>query len=131
MRKRMLYLLTVIMILGTLIFTACPVSHAKVYKEGKKYTFTGKVKKIRWQHINGTWQTSYVLTLNKKIKVKTQVMGKTKEKKIQIWGETKKLRKKIKKCVGKKIKVKGRLDAHGSSYYYFPVDLQVLEIKKM
>lgn len=45
MRKRMLYLLTVIMILGTLIFTACPVSHAKVYKEGKKYTFTGKVKK--------------------------------------------------------------------------------------
>lgn len=131
MKKRLLHLFAVVMILGTLIFTACPVSHAIVYKEGKKYTFTGKVKKIRWQHINGTWQTSYVLTLNKKIKVKTQVMGKTKEKKIQIWGETKRLRKKIKKCVGNKIKIKGRLDAHGSSYYYTPVDLQVLEIKKV
>lgn len=45
MRKRMMRLLTVIMILGTLVFTSCPVSHAKVYKEGKKYVFTGKVKK--------------------------------------------------------------------------------------
>lgn len=131
MRKRMMRLLTVIMILGTLVFTSCPVSHAKVYKEGKKYVFTGKVKKIRWQHINGTWQTSYALTLNKKIKVNTQVLGKTKERKIQIWGETKKLRKKIKNCVSKKVKVKGRLDVHGSSYYYTPVDLQVLEIKKV
>lgn len=53
--------------------------------------------------------------------MKTQVLGKTKERKIQIWGETKKMRKKIKKFVGKKVKVKGRLDAHGSlkaSDYY-------------
>lgn len=32
MRKRMMRLLTVVMILGTLVFTAGPVSHAKVYK---------------------------------------------------------------------------------------------------
>ncbi len=125
MRKRMMYLLTVFMILGALVFTVCPVSHAKVYKEGKKYTFTGKVKKVRWQHINGTWQTSYVLVLNKKIKV----TPKMKEKKLQIWG--KKMGKKIKKCVGKKVKVKGRLAYHGSSYYYTSFDFQVLEIKKV
>ena len=115
MRKRMMYLLTVFMILGALVFTVCPV----------KYTFTGKVKKVRWQHINGTWQTSYVLVLNKKIKV----TPKMKEKKLQIWG--KKMGKKIKKCVGKKVKVKGRLAYHGSSYYYTSFDFQVLEIKKV
>lgn len=125
MRKKVICLLTAVMIMGALVIADCPVSNAKVYKLEKTYTFTGKVHKVRWKHISGIWRTSYILTLKKKIKIKGYI---EKEKKVEIWS--KKCYKKFKKCVGKKVKVKGKLFDHGSSYYYTSADLQVLEIKR-
>jgi len=131
MRRRIMHILTVIMILGVLVFNDCSVSYAKVYKEDKMYTLIGKVQKVRWQHwLNKSWQTSYFLYLDKEIKLKTTWGEKFKEKRIQMYGRTSKINKKIRKCNGKRVKVRGVLASHGTAYYLTNIDLEVTKIYK-
>lgn len=131
MRRRIMHILTVIMILVVLVFNDCSVSYAKVYKEDKMYTLVGKVQKVRWQHwLNKSWQTSYFLYLDKKITLKTTWGDKFKEKRIQMYGRTNGMNKKIRKYNGKRVKVRGVLASHGTSYYLTDIDLEVTKIYK-
>lgn len=131
MRRKIMRILTVIMILGVLVFNDCSVSYAKVYKEDHMYTLIGKVQKVRWQNwADKSWQTSYFLYLDKKINLKTTQGDKLKEKRIQMYGRTNSMNKKIRKYNGKKVKVRGVLASHGTAYYLTDIDLEVTKIYK-
>lgn len=96
------------------------VSRAKTYNadSNKKYSFTGKLEKIRFGLDKDSLHTGYFLILNKKIKVKSEYFGgPSSEKRLQIVVGTNSLKKKLKKKLGKKVTVKGKLMPGMTRYY--------------
>lgn len=118
MKKRVISLLAVFFLLMS-SFLNMTVSGAKTYNAdaGKKYTFSGKVQKVRFGIANGSCHTGYVLYLDKKIKVKSEFWGKTTEKRVQFVVKSKSMQKKLKNSIGKKVKVKGKLIPGITSHY--------------
>ena len=91
---------------------------AKEYKEGNKYTLSGTIQKVKYKHPNGTKLTAYIIKLKKKIKIKYyDYPGKMytfKTNKLQLTPETKKLKKKV----GKKVKIRGTLETRNTAWWY-------------
>lgn len=101
-------------------FLNAAVIQAKTYKADtdKTYSFTGRLEKIKFGRGKGVMHTGYFLILDKKIKVKSEDFGgPSKEKRLQIVVETKSLQKKLKKKLGKRVKIKGKLIPGLTSYY--------------
>ena len=101
-------------------FLNVTVIQAKTYNadSDKKYSFTGKLEKIKFGLDKKAMNTGYFLILNKKIKVKSEFFGgPTKEKWLQIVVASKSLQKKLKKKLGKKVKIKGKLIPGMTSHY--------------
>ena len=106
-------------------------SKMKTYKEGKTYTLTGKVQRINYEHPNGRHFIVYLLKLDKKFKIKTELAGKTKASKVQLAlmysGDNKK--NKLYKLRGKHVKVRGKLYGRGTAYYAVPI--YMMEMKSI
>lgn len=101
-------------------FLNVTVIQAKTYNadSDKKYSFTGRLEKIKFGLDKNALNTGYFLILKKKIKVKSEYFGgPTKEKRLQIVVGTKTLEKKLKKKLGKKVNIKGKLIPGMTSYY--------------
>lgn len=96
-----------------------PVSQAKTYKAdaGKKYSFTGRLEKIKFGLEGGRLHTGYFLILNKKVKINGEFFETSKEKRIQIVEGSNSLKKKLKKKLGKKVKIRGKLISGITSHY--------------
>jgi hypothetical protein len=113
-----------VIIMLTLISFATPCFNyecfAKTYSSdnAKSYTLKGKIKKVSYYHVNGQKLKGYRLCLSKKIKIKSSFWGGTmKVKQVQIIPKTKKQENKIKKYLGKKIKIKGNLIDGFNAWY--------------
>lgn len=104
-------------------------SKMKTYKEGKTYTLTGKVQRINYEHPNGRHFIVYLLKLDKKFKIKTALVGKTKASKVQLAlmysGDNKK--NKLYKLRGKHVKVRGKLYGRGTAYYAVPIHMMEMK----
>lgn len=108
------------------------VTKIKTCKEGKTYTLTGKVKRINYEHSSGRHFIVYLLKLDKKIKINTELAGKVKTGEIQLaWmynGDSKK--NKFYKLRGKRVKVRGKVYGNVTSYYAVPIYINMKSIKK-
>lgn len=108
------------------------ISQAKTYEadKGKIVTLKGKVKRIKHQVDDPRFkknQTSYVLVLDKKIKI--NCLGTPfKVKKIDILTISKKHFKKLKKKVGKRVKAKGHIVSYGVNFTYTGMALMEAKI---
>lgn len=120
--KLFLVVLLLLCIQGA-VNTESAYSKMKTYKEGKTYTLTGKVQRINYEHPNGKHFIVYLLKLDKKFKIKTELAGKTKASKVQLAlmysGDNKK--NKLYKLRGKHVKVRGKLYGRGTAYYAVPI----------
>ena len=119
-----LFLVTVLLLcIQGALNTECAYSKMKTCKEGKTYTLTGKVQRINYEHPNGKHFIVYLLKLDKKFKIKTELAGKTKASKVQLAlmysGDNKK--NKLYKLRGKHVKVRGKLYGRGTAYYAVPI----------
>lgn len=114
------YFLICILFLGGITFAGEKAS-ARIYsgEQDHTYTFTGKLKKVKFKTGNGSKAVGYALYLKKKIKVKSDFMGGiSKEKRLQINATSASERNKIRRKVGKTIKVKGKIIAGMTGYYF-------------
>lgn len=113
-------------------FLNVTVIQAKTYNadSDKKYSFTGRLEKIKFGLDKNALNTGYFLILKKKIKVKSEYFGgPTKEKRLQIVVGTKSLEKKLKKKMGKKVKIKGKLIPGITSHYLTQYAIQGAVLK--
>lgn len=122
----------------SLILALVPLkAEAKTYNGdgGKTYTITGKVVKHKYNLGDGIHKfTSYDLVLTKKIKVKSEFFGgTTKVKRIQINMSklSTKNQKKLKKLVGKKVKVTGKFCPGMTAWYCEDFAIEASKFKKV
>lgn len=129
-----LFLVTVLLLcIQGALNMECAYSKMKTYKEGKPYTLTGKVQRINYEHPNGKHFIVYLLKLDKKFKIKTELAGKTKASKVQLAlmysGDNKK--NKLYKLRGKHVKVRGKLYGQITAYYVVPIYMDMKSIKRI
>ena len=112
---------------------------AKVYKLDKTYTFKGILKKVKFEHPNGTKLTANYIKLKKKIKVryygqdnKSRIVKVNKIQLIPAYpiSNQKKQYKKYNKKLGKKIKARGDFHMMETAYYYCTFNLFDTVIKE-
>ena len=84
--KKYLYVILIGLFLASCVATATKCEYVcaktKMYKEGKTYTLTGKVERINYEHPNGRHCFVYLLKLDKKFKIETELVGKPEAKKV-------------------------------------------------
>lgn len=119
MRKRSITM-WMVFVLFISCFLNMRVSQAKTYNadSNKKCSFTGKLEKSKFGLEKGAMHTGYFLILDKKIKIKSEFIGKTtKENRLQIVVSNQSLKKKLKKKLGRKVTIKGKLMPGMTSHY--------------
>ena len=114
MKKTVIGVIIMALFLGIMSFSN---ADAKTYKENKTYTLKGTVKRVKFMHPNGMELKSYVIVLKKKIRVKSWI-GTVKAKQLDISINSKSIKKKLKKKLGKIVSIKGSIYAPGTAWYY-------------
>ena len=130
---KIFFVLVFFVCIGGLLNTENIYSKMKTYKEGKTYTLTGKVQRINYEHPNGRHFIVYLLKLDKKFKIKTALVGKTKASKVKLAlmysGDNKK--NKLYKLRGKHVKARGKLYGQITAYYVVPIYIDMKSIKRI
>lgn len=120
--KRFQLTLCVFFLASVLLVISSEPVQAKTYREGKTYTLTGKLRRRTYRHGgNGTLITGYTIQLGKKVKIVSSRYNnyKGKELDINVNMLSSKNYAKLKKWVGKKVKVRGIILIPDNLYWWY------------